>query len=68
MVRIDLFHPKELSVYGTATAMDILHVCFGGAFVLCGCRSGFFCRCLCLDLAGRMRPGQESLNQCRFCS
>ena len=27
MVRIDLFHPMERSVYGTATAMDILHVC-----------------------------------------
>ncbi len=27
MVRIDLFHPVERSVYGTATAMDILHVC-----------------------------------------
>ena len=27
MVRIDLFHPKEPSVYGTAIAMDILHVC-----------------------------------------
>ena len=26
MVRIDLFHPVERSVFGTATAMDNLHV------------------------------------------
>ena len=34
MVKIDLFHPVEPSVYGTATAMDILHVCLA-ALLFC---------------------------------
>ena len=57
MVRIDLFHPVEPSLWdgnrdGYSSSL------LGGSFVLCGCRSGFFCRCLCFDLAGRMRPRQ----------
>jgi len=32
MVKIDLFHPVERSVYGTATAMDILQVCIAALF------------------------------------
>ena len=27
MVRIDLFHPPKPSIYGTATAADIVQVC-----------------------------------------
>jgi|GEM_PF-2924513 len=34
MVKIDLFHPIEPSVCGTATAMDILHVCLA-ALLFC---------------------------------
>jgi hypothetical protein len=35
MVRVDLFHPWKESLYGTATAADILSVC-GGAAMFCG--------------------------------
>jgi hypothetical protein len=41
MVRIDLFHPVERSVYGTATAMDILHVCFA-ALLFCAAAAAIF--------------------------
>ena len=41
MVRIDLFHPKEPSVYGTATAMDILHVCLA-ALLFCAAAAAVF--------------------------
>jgi len=41
MVRIDLFHPVERSVYGTATAMDILHVCLA-ALLFCAVAAAVF--------------------------
>ena len=41
MVRIDLFHPVERSVYGTATAMDILHVCLA-ALLFCAAAVAVF--------------------------
>jgi hypothetical protein len=41
MVKIDLFHPKEPSVYGTATAMDILHVCLA-ALLFCVAAAAVF--------------------------
>jgi hypothetical protein len=41
MVRIDLFHPVERSVYGTATAMDILHVCLA-ALLFCAAAAAVF--------------------------
>jgi len=41
MVRIDLFHPVERSVYGTATAMDILHVCLA-ALLFCAAAASVF--------------------------
>jgi hypothetical protein len=41
MVRIDLFHPVERSVYGTATAMDILHVCLA-ALLFCADAAAVF--------------------------
>jgi hypothetical protein len=41
MVRIDLFHPIEPSVYGTATAIDILHVCLA-ALLFCAAAAAVF--------------------------
>ncbi len=41
MVRIDLFHPVEPSVYGTATAMDILQVCLA-ALLFCAAAAAVF--------------------------
>jgi hypothetical protein len=41
MVRIDLFHPVERSVYGTATAMDILYVCLA-ALLFCAAAAAVF--------------------------
>jgi len=41
MVRIDLFHPIEPSVYGTATAMDTLHVCLT-ALLFCAAAAAVF--------------------------
>ena len=41
MVRIDLFHPVERSVYGTATAMDILQVCLA-ALLFCAAAAAVF--------------------------
>ena len=41
MVRIDLFHPFEPSVYGTATAMDILQVCLA-ALLFCVAAAAVF--------------------------
>ena len=42
MVRIDLFHPVERSVYGTATAMDILYVCLAALFFCAAVAAVFF--------------------------
>jgi hypothetical protein len=41
MVRIDLFHPVERSVYGTATAMDIFQVCLA-ALLFCAAAAAVF--------------------------
>jgi hypothetical protein len=41
MVKIDLFHPVERSVYGTATAMDILEVCLA-ALLFCAAAAAVF--------------------------
>ena len=41
MLRIDLFHPVEPSVYGTATAMEILHVCLA-ALLFCAAAAAVF--------------------------
>ena len=41
MVKIDLFHPVEPSVYGTATAMDILHVSLA-ALLFCAAVAAVF--------------------------
>jgi hypothetical protein len=41
MVRIDLFHPVEPSVYVTATAMDILQVCLA-ALLFCAAAAAVF--------------------------
>jgi hypothetical protein len=41
MVSIDLFHPVEPSVYGTATAMDILQVCLA-VLLFCAAASVVF--------------------------
>ena len=46
MVRIDLFHPVERSVYGTATAMDILHVCLA-ALLFCEAAAVIFSVATC---------------------
>ena len=41
MVRIDLLHPVERSVYGTATAIDILHVCLAALLFCAGTAAVF---------------------------
>ena len=41
MLRIDLFHPVERSVYGMATAMDILQVCLA-ALLFCAAAAAVF--------------------------
>jgi hypothetical protein len=46
MVRIDLFHPVERSVFGTATAMDILHVCLA-ALLFCAAAAVIFSVATC---------------------
>ena len=41
MIRIDLFHPAEPSIYGTATAMDIFQVCCA-AVLFCSVTASVF--------------------------